>query len=349
MRLLITADPYLPVPPTHYGGIERVIALLVDGLVARGHTVTLLAHPASRTSAALLPYGVPPHTGAVARVGELLQAARAAWSARDLDLVHSFGRLAALAPILPMRFLPKVQSYQRAVSWPGVARAVRLAGSSLRLTACSSSMHEGRGSVTGTWHTVYNAVDTVRLVPSTAVDPDAPLVFLGRLEWIKGVHHAIAIARGAGRRLIIAGNRVRTKDGDAYFTSQIAPHLDDHFVTYVGEVDDEAKAQWLASAAALLMPIEWDEPFGIVMAEALACGTPVIGFGRGAVPEVVRHGTTGFVGGSVDDAVAAVGRLGEIDRAVCRADAEQRFSPGALVDAYLRVYAEATAGAVSRA
>lgn len=339
MDLLITADPYLPVPPEFYGGIERVIALLVDGLVARGHHVTLAAHPGSHTAAELISYGVPPHESALARSGELLQAAIIAWASRHtVDVVHSFGRLAALAPILPIRRLPKVQTYQRAIPWRGVSRALRLAGSSLHFTACSTSMYDHQTGRAGTWHTVYNAVDTARFRPSPSVPADAPLIFLGRLEWIKGVHHAIAIARRSGRRLIIAGNRVRGAEGEAYFAREIEPHIDGDAVTYVGEVDDASKARWLADAAALLMPIEWDEPFGIVMAEALASGTPVIGFGRGAVPEVVRHAETGFVCRSLEEAVTAVGRLDRIDRSGCRADAERRFSAAALVDGYERVY-----------
>lgn len=344
MRLLITADPHLPVPPTHYGGIERVIALLVEGLLARGHEVVLLAHPDSRTGAELIPYGIAPRDGGMARAGELVQAALVAWmSRRSVDLVHSFGRLAALAPILPFRRLPKVQSYQRAVPWKGVARAVRLSSGSLQFAACSSSMYASRPAGTGTWHTVFNAVDVTRFTPAPAVADDAPLVFLGRLERIKGVHHAIAIARRTGRRLIIAGNRVASSEGETYFTEAVAPHLDDARVTYVGEVDDAQKVTWLSQSAALLMPIEWEEPFGIVMAEALACGTPVVGFRRGAVPEVVRHGATGYVCDDVDDAVDAVGRIAAIDRARCRQDAEARFSGQALVDAYERVYREAAA------
>jgi glycosyltransferase involved in cell wall biosynthesis len=339
VRLLITADPYLPVPPSHYGGIERVVALLVAGLVARGHDVRLLAHADSRTAATLIPYTGTSWHGRWTRFTELTEAAMVAWASRhEVDLVHSFGRLAALAPILPIRRLPKVQSYQRAVPWKGVARATRLARGSVHFVACSSAMYAARPAGTGPWHTVFNAVDVARFAPALHVGTDAPLMFLGRLERIKGVHHAVAIARRAGRPLIVAGNRVSSPEGAAYFDREVAPHLDAGDVTFVGEVDDAAKGRWLAAAAALLMPIEWDEPFGIVMAEALACGTPVIGFGRGSVPEVVRDGETGFVCASVAEAAAAVRRLGEIDRARCRADAERRFSGEALADAYERVY-----------
>jgi glycosyltransferase involved in cell wall biosynthesis len=341
MRLVITADPYVPVPPRFYGGIERAIALLVDGLIDRGHDVTLIAHPESTAGTHRAAYGVPPHTGVPARVRELGELASLVWSHRTrADLIHSFGRLAALTPVLPLRALPKVQTYQRPVPWRGVRRARTLAGNSLRFTGCSSALYnDAPRSDRDVWRTVYNAVDTATYTPVLSVPGDAPLMFLGRLEAIKGVHHAIAIARAADRRLIIAGNRVDHPEGNAYFTNEIQPHLGDR-VEYVGEVDDARKNTLLGSAAALLMPIEWDEPFGIVMIEALACGTPVIGFDRGSVPEVVRHAETGFVCRTPSEACDAVADLGRIARVRCRQDVEQRFSAAAMVDAYERVYAE---------
>lgn len=350
MRLLITADPYLPVPPPLYGGIERVVALLVDGLEARGHRVVLLAHPGSRTPARLIPYGVPPHEGSVARARELWEAGATVWRLRrDVDLVHSFGRLAALAPVLPVRRLPKIQSYQRPVPWRGVARAVRLAGPSICFTACSAALHRARPAGTGSWHTIYNAVDVARYRASARVSGDAPLVFLGRLDPVKGAHHAIAIAGCAGRKLIIAGNRVASAEGTAYFAARIAPHLDGERVIYVGEVGDDAKAALLRDAAALLMPVEWDEPFGIVMAEAMACGTPVIGFARGAVPEVVTDGVTGFVVRDVEEAAAAVERVAALDRAAVRAACVQRFSHLVVVDQYEALYRRHAAAVVAGA
>jgi glycosyltransferase involved in cell wall biosynthesis len=340
VRIVLTADPYLPVPPTGYGGIERVVALLVDELVDRGHDVTLVAHPASRTRAPLVPYGRPPHTGTVSRVRELAEVGRALWSKRGaVDVVHSFGRLAALGPLLPLP-LPKVQSYQRAIPWTGVRRARRVAGSSLALTGCSSALYAAaRPAERDVWHTVYNPVDTTHYRGEPHVAADAPLVFLGRIEPIKGVAEAIAIARRAGRPLVIAGNRVETDEGRRYFGDVVAPAVDGRAVTYVGEVDDQQKQTILGRAAALLMPIRWDEPFGIVMIEALACGTPVIGFRRGSVPEVIRHGETGFICDDVADAAACAGRLHRLDRASCRADAETRFGVRPVVDAYERVYA----------
>jgi glycosyltransferase involved in cell wall biosynthesis len=167
------------------------------------------------------------------------------------------------------------------------------------------------------------------------------LIFLGRVEQIKGAHTAIEIARRANRRLIIAGNQVDSPDGRVYFYREIRPHIDGEQVSYVGPVDDHAKNHLLGGAAALLMPIGWDEPFGIVMAEAMACGTPVIGFRRGSVPEVVEEGLTGAIVDDVESAVHAVPRVCRFDRRQIRARCAQRFSFGVIADAYERVYRDA--------
>ena len=343
MRVLITADHVGAA--VHYGGIEGIIDVLVGELVRRGHDVTLVEHPGSRTPARLLPYGELPHIGYRIRTKELMQVAGALWrERRDVDVVHSFGRLAALLPILPRRQLPKIQSYQRdGVPWTSVSHAVRLAGSSLVFTGCSSSVYRHRSldvSRGGEWRTVFNCVDLSTYTPRLSVAPDAPLVFLGRLDPIKGAHDAIAIARGAGRRLVIAGNRVTDGPDAGYFDARIAPHIDDLSVQYVGPVDDCQKNRLLGEAAALLMPIAWEEPFGIVMAEAYACGTPVIAFSRGSVPEVVRDGVNGFVCASVAAAMTAVHAIDRIDRREVRADCEARFGGAVIADAYESLYRE---------
>ena len=140
LRIVITADPYLPVPPRLYGGIERVVALLVSGLIRRGHQVTLIAHPDSRTPAPLIGYGVSPHRGWYPRVRELLQVAESLTTLRSrVDIIHSFGRLAALAPVLPLRRVKKIQSYQRAIPWGGVRRAMQLGRGSVWFTGCPTS------------------------------------------------------------------------------------------------------------------------------------------------------------------------------------------------------------------
>lgn len=344
LRVAITADPYLPVPPRWYGGIERVVDLLARGLTARGHDVTLFAHPDSQTAGVLRPYGVPPHVGRWQRARELWQVGSGLWNTRrTVDVVHSFGRLAAMLPVLPLRTLAKVQSYQRAVPWEGVRRAARVAGKTICFTGCSTSLYEdalANGGGAGQWRTIFNGIDLTRYTPSPAVSPDAPLVFLGRLERIKGPHHAIEIARQAGRRLVLAGNIAPEGPDALFYHREIAPHVDGARVKYLGPVDDAQKNVLLGHAAALLMPIEWDEPFGIVMAEAMACGTPVIGFARGSVPEVVRDGLNGFLCRTTQDAAAAVERIAVLDRAAVRRDCETRFGHDVIVSQYEQLYLE---------
>jgi glycosyltransferase involved in cell wall biosynthesis len=348
LKIAITADPYLPVPPQHYGGIERVVDFLVRGLVARGHEVTLFAHEKSKTGGSLVSYGCPPHFGFGPRMRELWQVGSRLWSARHaVDVVHSFGRLAALLPILPLKSLPKIQSYQRAIPVSGIRRAHRIAGDSLFFTACSTQMYRG-AQIPGNWSTIFNGVELDKYAFRSDPGRDAPLVFLGRLERIKGPHHAVAIARASGRDLVLAGNVVRTGPDSSYFDEELAPAIDGRRIRYVGEVDDAQKAALLGRAAALLMPIEWDEPFGIVMVEAMACGTPVIGFARGSLPEVIRDGVNGFLCSNCEEAVALVPRLHEIDRLSVREEVSRRFASGVIVQAYERLYEDAIRGTASR-
>jgi glycosyltransferase involved in cell wall biosynthesis len=192
------------------------------------------------------------------------------------------------------------------------------------------------------WRVIHNAVDVARYRFSPAVAADAPLVFLGRIEAIKGPHLAIDIARRSGRRLVIAGNVSPEHQG--YFDQHVRPLIDGYRVEYIGPVDDSQKSELLSSAAALLMPILWEEPFGIVMAEALACGTPVVGLRRGAVPEVVDEGVTGFVRDTPDELVDAVAAVAGLDRPACRRAAEQRFSAEMLVDAHEALYRDVLKG-----
>lgn len=336
LRLALTADPYVPVPPVHYGGIERVLAFLVEGLHRRGHEVMLWAHPASRVPATVIPYGAPPHTGRLHRLRELAVVSGGLLRRRGrFDLVHSFSRLAALLPAV-LAGTPGIQSYQREITSSTVSRAARLAGSRLHFTACGEHMWKGRG-LPGRWSTIHNGVDLAHYTLRARVPDDAPLVFLGRIEPIKGTHVAIAVARATGRRLVIAGNVPDEHRG--YFDREVAPHLSER-VTYVGPVDDRQKNELLGSAWALLMPISWEEPFGIVMAEAMACGTPVLGTRRGSVPEVVEEGVTGFVCDTVEEMAKAVDRVQVLDRSTVRRRCEARFGAEVIVGAYEALYYE---------
>jgi glycosyltransferase involved in cell wall biosynthesis len=333
LRIAITADPELPVPPRQYGGIERVIHFLVEGLSARGHEVVLFAHPDSHTSCELVPYRGSTSGSSIDLVCNSSAIVRRLHSGK-FDVIHAFGRLAYLAPLAyhPVR---KIMSYQRAIRPRSIVFARRLFGRSIEFTACSRHMTRSVESL-ATWHTVYNGVPVDTFTFTDSVAPDAPLVFLGRLEEIKGPHLAIQAARAASRRIVLAGNL--EKEHRQFFDRHIRPHVDGSAVEYIGPVNDCEKNQLLGGAAALLMPILWDEPFGIVMAEALACGTPVIGFPRASVPEVVADGVTGLLANDVAGMVAAIERLSEIDRRSCRVAAETRFSDRVIVAAYEALY-----------
>jgi glycosyltransferase involved in cell wall biosynthesis len=338
LNIAVTVDPYIPVPPLLYGGIERIVEFVVNGLAARGHTVTLFAHADSRCAGKLVGYGVPPHFSKWARLQELWQVGAGLMKeVQHLDAVLSWGRLAALLPVLPLRRLAKVQRYCRdIVPWRSVRIAAAAAGSSIVFAGASGQVYRqklGNGSY-GRWVTMHDGVEMRKFDPVFSVPADAPLAFLGRLETYKGAHNAIEIARRSGRKLIIAGNRVEKGSNAGYFEREIAPHLEGDQIRYIGPVDDAQKSAMLGGCAAFLMPIEWDEPFGIVMAEAMACGTPVIAFDRGSVPEVVRDGMNGFRCRSVEEAVAAVGKLSRIDRAAVRADCEARFGSEVIVQGY---------------
>lgn len=334
-RIFVTADPELPVPPRLYGGIERVIALLVEGLSARGHDVTLFAHPDSRVSCRLVPYA---GRSSAIRRDTLKNSASLAREVmrRRPAIIQSFSRLVYLLPLLPLP-IPKVMSYQRVVTPKAVETALRLSRGTLSFTGCSQSLVSSVRSF-GMWQVIHNAVPIDRYRYGAAVAPDAPMVFLGRVERIKGPHLAIEIARRTGRRLVLAGNVPDDIAHRQFFDQEIRPYIDGTLVTFIGPVNDAEKSRLLSSASVLLMPILWEEPFGIVMAEALACGTPVVGLARGALPEVIRDGRTGFVCQDLAGMIAAVERVRALDRAECRADAEARFSPRALVDAYERLY-----------
>lgn len=337
LRIAITVDPEIAVPPKLYGGIERIVDMLVQGLVARGHDVTLFAHADST-----VPCKLEPYPGFKSRAkSDLL---RNMWrvSSKTIlekyDIVHSFARLAYLLPLLPLR-IPKIMSYQRAITPRSVMWGNRLARGTLHFSGCSHQMTKPFTS-NGNWHVVYNGAPLQKYEFKNRLAEDAPLIYLGRVEELKGAHLAIEVAQKSGRKLIIAGNIPEGDSQQKYFQERIAPHLDGQRIQYVGPVDDVQKNELLGSAAAFLMPILLEEAFGIVMAEALACGTPVIALNRGSVPEVVQHGVNGFVCTSVEEMVESVNRINEIDRYNCRLDMEKRFSDAVMVNGYEELYSK---------
>lgn len=264
------------------------------------------------------------------------------------DLVHCFGQTKWLIPwciaggyaVVSYGVLPQ----------PRVRGMTRLFRDRLLFAGCSDYISRaGEALVSGRWRTGYNCVDPrgYRFEPEVA--PDAPLVFLGRIDPIKGVHVAIEVARKSGRRLIIAGNHTDEGESGRYWRERVHPHLGQPGIEYVGPVDDAQKDALLGQAAALVAPVQWDEPFGMVFIEALACGTPVIACARGAVPEIVREGVEGFFGSTADELAAAVGRIAGIDRHACRRRVEERFSTARTTDTYEMLYRELLGGRPARA
>jgi glycosyltransferase involved in cell wall biosynthesis len=258
------------------------------------------------------------------------------------DVLHSFSRLLYMLPLMRSA-LPKIMSYGREPTPRTVRLGAWLANGSLSFTGCSEYICRRGKRAGGEWRAIHNFVDMglFQFQPETA--DDAPLVFLSRVERIKGAHTAIAVARRTGRRLIIAGNHADSGPELEYWTREIEPQLGGQ-IEYVGPVDDDQKNALLGRAAAMIVPIEWEEPFGLVFAEAMACGTPIISCPRGALPEIVRPGVDGFLINSVEEACDAVARLYEIDRANCRKRVEQHFSVPVVVDHYERLYEERVTG-----
>jgi glycosyltransferase involved in cell wall biosynthesis len=343
MRILLTADPELPVPPRLYGGIERIVDALVRELRGRGHEVGLVAHRDSTAAVTrLFPWPGLRSQNRRDAVGNTLALWRAARQFQP-DVLHSFSRLAYLLPLLLRARLPVsgpkfVMSYQRQPTGGTVKKAAALGGKSLVFTGCSEHICAQGRAGGASWRAIPNFVELNKYMFQPSVPADAPLVFLSRVERAKGAHTALAVGRRAGRRLLIAGNHATAGEDGRYWDTEILPHLGKDGIEYVGTVNDEQKNELLGRAAAMIVPIEWEEPFGIVFAESLACGTPVISCPRGALPEIVRSGVEGFLVNDVEQACAAVNRLPEIMRAECRRRAETEFSSEVVVEKYLNLY-----------
>lgn len=330
-------DPGIPVPPTLYGGIERLVYLFAEEYKKLGHEVTLLVGPQSHCSGKTITFGTNDLSRSRwVRFQEVGIAWKYLWKNRNnFDLIHNFGRLIYLLPVLNSS-VKKIMTYQRPVSTTGIKIVNAMPSRNLIFTACSNYC-VSTGNVAGKWETVYNAIDFSQYELNDTVDDNAPLMFLGRLDRVKGAHTAIKIARATNNQLIIAGNISHTTDNYAYFKNEIEPQIDNGQIKYVGPLNDVGKNFYLRQARALLFPIEWDEPFGIVMIEAMACGTPVIAFNRGSVPEVVgKH--TGVVVNTFDEMLQAVNNLNHFNRIDCRTEAYRKFNINKIAKNYLNLY-----------
>ena len=335
IRVAMLAPIAWRTPPHHYGPWELSTSVLTEALVARGLDVTLFATLDSATSGTLAGVVPRPYNDAPAidaKVWEMRHVAHVMEQAGAFDIIHNQADFVPLAcsrmirtPIVTTlhgmpseRILPMLREYQHDVDYVAISATDR--SPELRYAA-----------------TIPHGID-VHAFPFGA-EPVHELLFFGRIHPDKGTAVAIQVARAAGIPLRIAG----IVQDQAYFDEQVRPHIDGVTVRYAGPLGGAERLAALGSSMALLHLIDFEEPFGLSVVEALACGTPVIAFRRGSMPDMVRDGETGFVVDTPEQAVAAVGRIGEIDRRACRADVATRFSADRMAAEYHALYAEVLA------
>ena len=337
LRIAQVAPLFERVPPERYGGTERIVGYITEALVARGHSVTLFASGDSLTEGRLLaPTRRALRLDAAAPDPEaihLVHMSQVFERAREFDLVHCHVSHIAF-PFCRLTRVASLHTQHGRLDLPQFFPIFRYFRELPLVSISNAQRHPLRG-LGVTWAgTVYHGLP---LEPY----PFQPrrgryLAFLGRISPEKRPDQAIAVATRAGLPLKIAA-KVDDVDRE-YYERKIAPLLDHPLVEFIGEIGDEEKPRFLGDALALLMPIDWPEPFGLVMIEALACGTPVIARRRGSVPEILKHGRTGFVVETIEEMVAAVRQLDRIDRAECRRDVEARFTVDRMADAYEALY-----------
>jgi glycosyltransferase involved in cell wall biosynthesis len=340
LRIAQIAPVIFPTPPVRSGGTERVVHDLTEALVALGHDVTLIAPSDSRTSARLLSGGPSlsrieaDHGGPVAPgVPAALEAVQLSLLQRALDrfdIVHCHGEFAhaALLDGAPVASLTTVHwRLDEADRQLFFRHFDRLPVAAISAAQAADLPAGNRAGI------VHHGIASDRYRPGTGAG--GHLAFIGRMTDQKRPDRAIAVARAAGRPLRLAG-AIDVGNPD-YFARMVAPALGGDIV-HVGDIDDAGKQTLLGDAAALLFPIDWPEPFGLVMIEAMACGTPVIAWNRGSVPEIVEQGVTGFIVENEAEAVAAIARLATLDRARIRARFEARFTARRMADDYVALY-----------
>ena len=335
MRIAQIAPLFEAVPPKLYGGTERVVYSLTEELVAMGHDVTLFASGDSITSAKLdapWPRALrldPDIRDWVATYAMLIEHVRR--RAQDFDVLH-FHIDYWPNSVFTRQNTPFLTTLHGRLDLPEFAAVYRFFPT-VPLISISDSQRRPLPDLN--WAaTVYHGIPEKLLTPVPA-EPEY-FAFLGRISPEKGIERAIRIARAAGVKLKVAA-KVDNADR-AYYEREVAPLLGDANVEFIGEINDAQKPAFLSGAKALLFPIDWPEPFGLVMIEAMACGCPVIAFRRGSVPEVMDDGVTGFVVDNVDEAVAATRRLPEIDRANVRRVFERRWTARRMAEDYIDVY-----------
>lgn len=344
LRIAVVAPAWFEIPPNAYGGIEWICAWIAEGLIDRGHEVTLIGAGRDRTRARFLPtYQECPSSRLGDVMPEIIHCARANRLLEDLDvdLVHDHtlcGPLQAAG-----RRVPTFVTAHGPVAGD-FADYYRALSSDVSLVAISGSQRNEAPELN--WRaTVHNAIPVAEY--PFVQQKDDYLLFLGRMSADKGAHLAIDAARAAGRPLVIAGKCNEPMEM-AYFKDMIEPRLGPD-ISWIGQADSETKKDLLARAHAFLFPIRWAEPFGIVMVEAMACGTPVIALRGGSVDEVVHHALTGFISDDPADLPGLIERAGEIHPADCRSRAMNLFDVSRMVRGYERAFLRHLGGLASEA
>ncbi|CAH2604740.1 Glycosyltransferase family 4 protein [Rhodovastum atsumiense] len=336
MRIAQIAPLFEAVPPKLYGGTERVVSNLTEELVALGHDVTLFASGDSVTSAKLdapWPRALrldPDIRDWVSTYAILIEHVR--HRAHEFDVLH-FHIDYWPNSVFSRQHVPFLTTLHGRLDLPEFAAVYRMFPN-VPLISISNSQRKPLPDV-GWVDTVYHGIPAQLLTPQPAGERDY-FAFLGRISPEKGIERAIQIAGRCGVKLKVAA-KVDKADAE-YFKNNVEPLLANANVEFIGEINDAQKPAFLSGAKALLFPIDWPEPFGLVMIEAMACGCPVIAMRRGSVPEVMDDGLTGFVVENVDEAVAACGRLDQIDRQKVRAQFDKRFTARRMAEDYVAVY-----------
>ncbi|MEX2573648.1 MAG: glycosyltransferase family 4 protein [Balneolaceae bacterium] len=330
MRIAILSPIAWRTPPRHYGPWESVTSILTEELVRRGYDVTLYATGESLTAGKLksvCPRGYEEDREIIPKVWECLHISALFEEADQYDIIHNH------FDYLPLTYTgmtrTPVVSTIHGFSSPGILPVYRKYNNRAYYVSISNS---DRAPDLNYHATVYHGLDLGQF--SFQPDPEDYLLFFGRIHPEKGAREAIDIAKRSGRRLILAG----IIQDEGYYRLQIEPELVPGRIDYIGSAGPSERNRLLGNAAALLHPIRFDEPFGLSVVEAMACGTPVIAFNRGSMPELIDHGLNGYLASGTDDAVQAVDRLDQVRRIDCREHVEQYFTVGRMADDYVEVY-----------
>lgn len=332
VRVGLIAPPWLPVPPTKYGGTEAVVDMLARGLVARGHEVVLFATGDSTCPVPMAWVYAESQRGSLGNIVVELRHVVAAYDAlADCDIVHDHS---LAGPLYAGRFPELITVATAHGPLDGDLAEIFRAISALVPIVAISQHQASTASLIPIAAVIHHGIETEAFPVGTG--DGGYYCWLGRMASYKGAREAIEIARRAGVRLLLAG-KIEHENEVSYFHEQVEPLLGDD-VQYIGEIGRDERSALLGGALALLNPITWSEPFGLSMVESLACGTPVVAFPRGSAPEIIDDGVTGLLCRDVDDMVSRLPEVAWLDRSACRKVVEGRFSTERMLDDHVALY-----------